>query len=197
MYSVVCKFNDSVAFSISKVACKYIIFSLCASYDTLWEASLSIYPLNVSIITMRKQNIRVRLLIFKENKVLLMHDSSLGFYFYPGGHIEFGETIKRAAEREAFEECNDQFIFEKILYIRDYFDNKKDEHALEFYILGRLKNNRSDNSKDPSGRKTQTLEWFDINNLPENLFPKTLSKKLKEDFEAGFPDQGEYLGIID
>ncbi len=68
---------------------------------------------------MKKQNIRVRLVIFNGNKVLLMHDS---FYFYPGGHVEFGETVKQATERECREECNDEFIFEKILYIRDFFD---------------------------------------------------------------------------
>lgn len=145
---------------------------------------------------MHKQNIRVRLLVFKKNKVLLMHDSSLGFYFYPGGHIEFGETIKQAAEREAREECNDEFIFKKIIYIRDYFDSAKDEHALELFLLGKLRNNRVDNSKDPSGRETQRLEWFDIDNLPKNLYPKSLSKKLVRDFKRDFPSQGEYIGVI-
>lgn len=123
-----------------------------------------------------------------------MHDS---FYFYPGGHVEFGETIKQAAERECKEECDDDFIFDKILYIRDFFDPNGKIHSLELFVLGSLKNNRADNSKDPSGRKTQKLEWVNINNLPNNLFPKTLSKKLSEDFKNGFPSQGEYVGVID
>lgn len=147
--------------------------------------------------TMQKQNIRVRLILFKGKKVLLMHDSSVGFYFYPGGHVEHGETIREAAGRECLEECNDEFIFKKILYIRDYFDKSKNEHALELFILGKLKNNRVDNSKDPSGRKTQSLEWFEVDNLPKNLFPKTLSKKLVIDFKKGFPNQGEYVGVMD
>lgn len=146
---------------------------------------------------MPNQNIRVRLLVFNVKKVLLMYDSSVGFYFYPGGHVEFGETIKQAVEREYLEECNDKFIFQKILYIRDYFDKSKNEHALELFILGKLKNNRADNSQDPSGRKTQRLEWVDVNKLPKNLFPKTLSKKLKGDFKKGFPNQGEYIGVIE
>ncbi len=145
---------------------------------------------------MSNQNIRVRLLIFKQGKVLLMHDSALGFYFYPGGHVEFGETIKEAAEREAQEECNDEFIFQKVLYIRDYFDKTKNEHALELFVLGKLKNNRADNSKDPSGRDTQKLIWTDINDLPENLYPKTLASKLVGDFKKDFPNQGEYIGVV-
>lgn len=146
---------------------------------------------------MPSQNIRVRLVVFQGKKVLLMHDSSVGFYYYPGGHVEFGETIKQAAERECLEECNNKFIFQKILYIRDYFDKAKNEHALELFILGKLKNGQADNSQDPSGRKTQKLEWVDINKLPKNLFPKTLSKKLLEDFKKGFPNQGEYMGIME
>lgn len=147
---------------------------------------------------MSKQNIRVRLILFKGRKVLLMHDSSVGFYFYPGGHVEYGETILEAAKRECQEECDDEFIFKKILYIRDYFDKKKDEHALELFVLGKLKNGRSDNSKDPSGRKTQKLEWVDVGELTEKtVYPKTLSRKLRRDYQKGFPAQGEYVGVID
>lgn len=146
---------------------------------------------------MSKQNIRVRLIVFKGKKVLLMHDSSVGFYFYPGGHVEFGETVLEAAKRECREECDDEFIFKKVLYIRDYFDKKKDEHALELFVLGKLKNDRSDNSQDPSGRKTQKLEWVDVSELPKKIvYPKTLSKKLLEGFNKGFPEQGEYVGEI-
>ena len=39
--------------------------------------------------------------------------------------------------------------------------------------------------------------WLDINNLPENLLPYPLSKKLLEDYKNNFPNQGEYLGRFD
>lgn len=146
---------------------------------------------------MRNQNIRVRLVLIKDRKMLLMHDSSLGFYYYPGGHVEFGETVLGAAERECMEECDDEFVFDKILYIRDYLNLSNNEQALELFLLGKLKNGRVDNSKDPSGRKTQTLDWFDIDKLPENLYPKSLSKKIAKDFKKSFPCQGEYLGVIE
>lgn len=148
---------------------------------------------------MKKQKIRVRLVIFNDqNDLLLMHDSKSNIYFYPGGKVEFGETVKAAAEREAREECDDEFIFDKILYIRDFFGgDQEQEHSLELFILGKLKNNRIDNSKDPSRRrKFQSLSWFNLDNLPENLYPQNLSKKLADDFKAGFPREGEYVGVI-
>ena len=88
---------------------------------------------------MKNQNIRVRLILIKKGKMLLMHDSSVGFYYYPGGHVEFGETILQAAERECIEECNDNFVFDKILYIRDYLNLDKNEQAIELFLLGGLK----------------------------------------------------------
>lgn len=145
---------------------------------------------------MKNQNIRVRLVIIEKGKILIMHDSSIGFYYYPGGHVEFGETILQSAERECMEECNDKFVFDKILYVRDYLNSDKSEQAIEFFILGTLKNGVADNSRDPAGRKTQSLVWFDINDLPKNLYPKTLSKKIAKDFKKDFPCQGEYLGAI-
>lgn len=145
---------------------------------------------------MKDQNIRVRLILTKGNKLLLMYDSSVGFYYYPGGHVEFGETVLQAAKRECVEECNDQFIFNKILYIRDYISIDKNEQAVELFLLGTLKNGRADNTKDPSGRKTQKLVWFNIDNLPKNLYPKILSKRIAKDFKKGFPCQGEYVGSI-
>lgn len=146
---------------------------------------------------MKNQNIRVRLIIFKGRKVLLMHDSEHKMYYYPGGHVEFGETLLEAAKRECLEECGTNFIFDKVLYIRDYFDKSKDEHALEIFMLGSLKDSSADNSKDPVGRKTQSLEWYKVDFLPKNLYPKALSKKLKEDYEKGFLNQGEYIGVIE
>lgn len=145
---------------------------------------------------MRNLNIRVRLILTKGNQILLMHDSSVGFYYYPGGHLEFGETVLQAAERECMEECNDKFIFNKILYIRDYLNTAKNEQALELYLLGKLKNGIADNSKDTAGRKTQSLHWFEVDDLPENLYPASLSARIAKDFKNNFSCQGEYLGVI-
>lgn len=147
-------------------------------------------------LTMCNQNIRVRLILINKGKLLLMHDSKVGFYYYPGGHVEFGETLLQAAKRECLEECDTDFEFEKILYIRDFFSKDSKEHALEIFILGKLKNWNAGNSKDPSGRDTQSLEWFDMGKLPKNLYPKNLSKRIFKDYKKDFPCQGEYVGII-
>lgn len=48
----------------------------------------------------RKIKVRVRLIIIKNNKILLSYTKDEDFYFFIGGKLEFGETLKEAcAER--------------------------------------------------------------------------------------------------
>ena len=141
--------------------------------------------------------IRVRLVIPHQDKILLEYNGDDDYYFYPGGRVEDYETIEEAAVREMREEINGQFKFEKILYIREYIDREINEHSLELFVLGRLANNNvKKNKNDPDYKESHQFSWFHIDELPANLYPKTLTPKLRDDFKKGFPNQGEYLKAI-
>ena len=148
-----------------------------------------------------KINVRVRLVIIHDRKVLVQYRQKGDFYHYIGGHLEYGETIKTACIRETKEECGDQvnFDLEKILYIRDFIKPDENEHSLELFILGSIdKTEKLDGVKDPQHPDgTVWLTWLDIDNLPDNLLPKSLSLKLLIDFNERFPKAGEYIGEID
>jgi len=138
--------------------------------------------------------------IIKHAKLLAYYTQKDDFYFYIGGKLEFGETIKEGWRREVKEELgNDvEFTFKKILYIRDYIVPENSEHSLELFILGDInKFEELEGRPDPEfdGKKWPT--WLDINNLPENLYPKPLSQKLLKDYKTGFPKEGEYVGRMD
>ncbi len=82
--------------------------------------------------------IRLRLIIIKEGKLLTSYTKKHDFYFYIGGHMEYGETVLEGCKREIIEECgeNTEFSLQKVSYIRDFFDKEKDEQNLELFILG-------------------------------------------------------------
>lgn len=147
---------------------------------------------------MSEMNFRVRLVIIKDNKLLLTYTPDGDFYFYLGGHVEFGETIKETAIREVKEECGREinFEFKKLLYIREFFNKEKTEHSLEFFVLGDIDKTEGVEEIIDEEHPEQKRMWVDINNLPENLLPKSLSKKLVNDYKSGFPKEGEYLGAI-
>jgi len=148
----------------------------------------------------RKIKIRLRMVIVKNGKLLVTYDSIEDFYYYIGGKLEYGETVLEGVQREIKEELGEdtKLDFKKILYIRDFLQPEKDEHSLELFILGDVnKFEELEHYPDPEHGNKKWSIWLDINNLPGNLFPKALTKKLQQDFKKGFTNSGEYVGRID
>jgi len=128
------------------------------------------------------------------------YDSEEDYYYYIGGKLEYGETVLEGAEREIKEELGKgiKLEFKKILYIRDFLQPENDEHSLELFILGDVnKFEGLEHYFDPEHGNKKWSTWLDISSLPNNLFPKALTKKLQEDFKEGFTNSGEYLGKLD
>lgn len=148
-----------------------------------------------------KINLRLRLIIIKNGKLLVEHNSKKDFCFYVGGHLEYGETILEGCKREIAEECGEgtNFRFEKILYIRDFFDPENGEQNVELFILGDIdKFEGLEHHLDPQHPEGHMwLTWLDMKNLPDNLLPKSLTNKLVEDYKKDFPNAGEYVGRMD
>lgn len=146
-------------------------------------------------------DVRVRLIVIKNNKVLVQFRQKDNYYHYFGGHLDYGETIIDACVRETKEECGDDvdFEFKKILYIRDFIHPESNEHSVELFILGEInKFEELEKHLDPQHPDGSIwLTWLDINNLPDNLLPKALSAKLLRDYNMKFPNQGEYVGRMD
>ena len=147
-----------------------------------------------------KIKIRLRMVIVKNGKLLVTYDSEEDFHYYIGGKLEYGETVLEGAEREIKEELGEdiKLEFKKILYIRDFLQSEKDEHSLELFILGDVnKSEELEHYFDPEHGDKKWATWLDINNLPDNLFPQALTKKLQEDFKKGFSNSSEYIGRMD
>ncbi len=148
-----------------------------------------------------KIHVRVRLIIIHNNKLLVQYRKKKDFYHYIGGHLEYGETIKKACIREVKEECSGaNFTFGKILYIRDFIKKAEDEgHSVELFILGKLDNYEGlEKHLDPQHEDSSVwLTWIDLNNLPVNLLPKDLTPILLKDQKEDFSRQGIYVEGIE
>ena len=67
------------------------------------------------------------------------------FWCAPGGGVEEGESLFKAAEREVLEETGYFGKAEKVVFLQDYgHGEKSDERNLEVFIVGRI-----DESRDP------------------------------------------------
>jgi len=121
----------------------------------------------------KKIKVRVRLVIIKNGKILLSWNNIDKYFFYIGGKLEFGETLKEACEREIDEECQGaKFTFKKILYVRDFIlpEEYKGEHW---------------------------QKWVNLNEPTKvKIFPKTLTKQILEDYRNNFSSDTRYIEKI-
>lgn len=115
--------------------------------------------------------------------------------------MEYGETVLEGCKREIIEECGKgtEFKFNKVLYIRDFFDPDNGEQNVELFILGNInKFEELEHRLDPQHEDSSMwLTWLDMKKLPDNLFPKPLTDKLVKDYKKGFPNAGEYVGKME
>lgn len=123
----------------------------------------------------------VALIIKKDNKILLYKRNipgkiAYGSFALPGGTVENNETIIQTACREAAEEIGiiiqpKNVSIVHMLRLREKVDPISDEtqQILMLYFAQITVWKGIPTNMEP--HKHSDLNWFDIDNLPENLFP--------------------------
>lgn len=115
------------------------------------------------------------MILNKKNEILLglrVGSHGAGEWSFPGGHLEFGETVFETAKREVKEEVDldiEEFelvsVCDEMRYIKS--DNK---HYLNLGVLGHYQGGEARNMEP---EKCKEWRWFPLNSLPENLFEPT------------------------
>ena len=115
------------------------------------------------------------MMLLKDNKILLLRRFNTGYedgsYSLPAGHVDEGENFTMCVIRETKEEIGVLIKPEdvKVVHImhRDSGTHENNERIDVFFIArkwqGKIIN------KEPT--KCDNLEWFDVDNLPENVIP--------------------------
>lgn len=118
----------------------------------------------------------VRGIVQKENKILVCKNKENDYYFFPGGHIEFGETAKQALIRELNEELN--ILVKKVSFIgmgENIFsqeDQKHHEINLVFEVL-------TDEVEDKSKEDHIDFFFFDKERFSkEKILPISLKEAI-------------------
>lgn len=121
----------------------------------------------------------------KKSEVLLglrQGSHGAGEWSFPGGHLEFGETILETAKREVKEETGlsvEEFelisVADEMRYIKT--DGK---HYLNIGIKAKFK---SGEPKVLEPEKLKEWRWFNLDNLPDKLFEGT--ELTIKNFKAG------------
>lgn len=129
-----------------------------------------------------RPRVGVGIMVFKNNKVLLgkrhpdpkKASSDLcgeGTWTMPGGKLDFGEELKEAAAREAFEETGIVINGDKTKVISVTNDTTQDKHYVTIgFICGDFKNE----PKVMEPEEITEWTWFSLDNLPTPIYPPSL-----------------------
>jgi len=111
----------------------------------------------------------IGVMIFEKGKVLLgkrRGSHGEGEYAFPGGHLDYLETIEDCAKRETFEETGIEIKnirFQFLANVRKY----KPKHYLHVGIIANYKRGKV-RLREPE--KCEYWNWYTLDKLPKPLF---------------------------
>lgn len=121
---------------------------------------------------MTKPGVGLGILVFNDNNQILLsrrikaHGNSM--YGPPGGHLEFGETFEQCAIREVKEETDLDIENPEFLAITNDVFEAEGKHYISIFMKAKYVEGGVIRNMEPE--KAEGWEWFDIANLPNNLF---------------------------
>lgn len=120
----------------------------------------------------------VRLVIKREDKVLLCLNKEAGSYFLPGGHVEFGDTFEKTIYKETAEELGwtreDIKSFKFKGYLENFYSYKNgtEPHA-ELNMIFDVEINVA--TQAVSQESHIGFEWVNISDVPNlKILPTTI-----------------------
>ena len=144
-----------------------------------------------------KHRVRAGVIIEQNNRILLVenaHPLTKEIWWTPpgGGREAQDADIFACAIRETREECGLQVELDRMIYLREYYDEPLDTLMLEIYFLAKsfqgtpraeIENNEP--LAHPAITRVAWVTQSEIQGL--NVFPENLLDEFWEDCRAGFP----------
>jgi ADP-ribose pyrophosphatase YjhB (NUDIX family)/deoxycytidylate deaminase len=114
----------------------------------------------------------VYLVLIKDNKILLSRRYNTGFhdgdYSLPAGHLDGNEPLLQAMIREADEEIGIKLSPENLELVHAIHRKMPTEERVSFFFRA---DDWEGEPKIMEPEKCDGLDWFDLDNLPDNLIP--------------------------
>ncbi|MFA5086296.1 MAG: NUDIX domain-containing protein [Candidatus Paceibacterota bacterium] len=114
----------------------------------------------------------VYLILLKDGKVLLSRRFNTGYedgnYGLVSGHAEEKETFREALSREVFEEVGIEIDSSDLNLVLTMHRQCGDHERVDFFFTANAWNGEIKNAEP---QKCDDLDWFPIDNLPDNTIP--------------------------
>lgn len=126
----------------------------------------------------------VRLIIKKENNILLCINKKNNYRFLPGGHVEFGDSIEKTIYKEMEEELGWKPEVISNLSFQSYFEqiyihqgDSTKHHELNMIFKAEINSSATIQAKEDH----IDFEWVEIEKIDSiNIKPKDIIRFIKE-----------------
>lgn len=114
----------------------------------------------------------VRALVIKNRKILVCQTNGRGYYFLPGGHVEFGETMQEALRRELREEMEANVVRAQFI---GGFENLFEQEGVKKHEVSFVFQVDIDLAEVVSKEEHISFYWFTMDEfINENIVPPAL-----------------------
>lgn len=114
--------------------------------------------------------IGVAVIVVRDGRVLLgkrKNAHGAGTWQFPGGHLEYGESIEACAQRELFEETGLSIVNLRMgPFTNDFFEDEKKHYVTLFVIADQTTGQTQ--VKEPD--KCECWDWFTWSDMPQPQF---------------------------
>ncbi|RLJ07409.1 MAG: DNA mismatch repair protein MutT [Candidatus Aenigmatarchaeota archaeon] len=135
---------------------------------------------------MERPRIGVGVIVIKDGKVLLgkrRGSHGKGSWCFPGGHLEFNESVEECARREVREEVGIEIKNLKMGPFTNDIFKKEGKHYVTLFVISEYK---SGEVRVMEPDKCERWEWFEWKKLPKPLF-LPIRNLLKQGFDPFKP----------
>ncbi len=132
----------------------------------------------------RPLSVGVRVLLIRDDQVLLIRHTYMHSWFAPGGGVERGETLEHAIRREAREEVGATLADLQLMGIYTSFKESKSDHVVMFVSTDFEVDGTSD-------REIEETRWFPLDALPDDLSPAT-ARRIEDYTQGRSPGVGDW-----
>jgi 8-oxo-dGTP pyrophosphatase MutT (NUDIX family) len=132
----------------------------------------------------RPMTLGVRILLIKDDRVVLVKHTYQDAWYLPGGGVKKGETLEEAIRRECEEELGAELNDVQLFGVYSNFYEYKNDHITIF-----LSNDFS--IKGHTDTEIEDYHLFPIDDLPKQTSPGS-KKRIQEYVTEDFPKQGKW-----
>src|SRR5690606_34810046 len=122
--------------------------------------------------------------------LLMVRQNGKPFWIFPGGTLEFGESLTECGVREIEEETGLIVTAGPLLYVSDFRTEKR--HVVDFFFIGEVVGGTLMDTP-PLPENLDAIQYVDRGEWPSLLEqgliqPEGAGQKILADWQAGFPN---------